>query len=220
MAVSGFLRVALAKYFGFSYNMGMNATCVHFENEIKRQSFAWSFLDNSHLANCFFGWQEFDFLFQPKGAELQCTKRVTQSSEFFGLYRRFDSMIEIMVGIMHSIKDWLARSCHLIMDSFLSSACCVFLIIYCGLLIYALPQALKVGSQTYTSSIIHRWSGIMTLFLPIPLMAYEAIYQSHPNVYLYLCTVITISFNCIDGGLLIAKRIPKWDLPTIRIFVE
>lgn len=59
----------------------------------------------------------------------------------------------------------------------------------------------------------------MTLVLPIVLIAFEAIYQIHPNVHLYLITVISIAFNCIFGGLLIPKRVSKWDIPTIRIFV-
>lgn len=97
--------------------------------------------------------------------------------------------------------------------------CFLFLIVYCGLLIYSIPKALDVGSHTFIVSIIHRWSGIITLLLPIMLMAYEAIYLMHPDLYLYLCTVIGISFNCIFGALMIPKRIPKWDIPTIRIFI-
>ena len=106
------------------------------------------------------------------------------------------------------------------MESLIPTACILFLIIYSGMLSFAVPKALNVGSQTYFVSIIHRWTGILTLLLPIPLMAYEAIYEMHPNVHIYLFTVITIAFNCIFGGLLIPKRIPKWDIPTIRAFVE
>lgn len=91
---------------------------------------------------------------------------------------------------------------------------------YSGVLILAIRTALNVGSQTYSVSIIHRWSGILTLILPILLSAYETIYQIHPNVYVYLFTVITIAFNCIFGALLIPKRTPKWDTPTIRAFVK
>ena len=95
----------------------------------------------------------------------------------------------------------------------------LFLIIYSGLLLFTIPLALIVGSQSFFVSIIHRWSGIITLLLPIPLMAFESIYGIHPDTNLYLFSVITIAFNCIFGGLLIPIRIPKWDIPTIRIFV-
>ena len=106
------------------------------------------------------------------------------------------------------------------MDSFTSYTCVLLLIIYCGSLILTLPSALHIGSKTKTVSIIHRWSGIMTLFLPVPLAAYQIMYELHPNVFLYLFTVITIAFNCIFGALLIPSHIPKWDIPTIRAHVE
>ena len=106
------------------------------------------------------------------------------------------------------------------MESFVSWTCLLFLTVYCGLVIYAISKALQVGSQTNIISVIHRWSGIMTLVLPVVLIAYEAIYEIHPNVYVYLFTLVTIAGTCIFGGLLIPKRTPKWDLPTIRIFVS
>lgn len=89
---------------------------------------------------------------------------------------------------------------------------------YCSAFLLTIPKALQVGSSE-TVSVIHRWTGINTLLFPITLMIYEATYHVHPNVILYGFTVLNIAFNCIFGALLIPKRVPKWDLPTIRIFV-
>eukprot|EP00487_Bulimina_marginata_P004717 TRINITY_DN21650_c0_g1_i1.p1 TRINITY_DN21650_c0_g1~~TRINITY_DN21650_c0_g1_i1.p1 ORF type:complete len:263 (+),score=28.46 TRINITY_DN21650_c0_g1_i1:174-962(+) len=50
-------------------------------------------------------------------------------------------------------------------------------------------------------------------------MLYEAIYQKHPHLIFYGIAVVCICINCIYGGLLIPKRIHKFDIPTIRAFV-
>merc|ERR1712228_540683 len=85
-------------------------------------------------------------------------------------------------------------------------------------LIFALPRT-NIGSKTYIVSVIHRISGINTLLLPLGLMFYEATYQRHPHIVFYLITVFSIVLNCIYGGLLIPKRIHRFDIPTIRAFV-
>jgi len=104
-------------------------------------------------------------------------------------------------------------------DSIIIGICTLFLIAYyCGALAFTIPKSLQVGSRTI-KSVIHRWTGINTLLFPVALMVYEATYHLHPDVFLYLFSVLNIALNCIFGALLIPKRIPKWDLPTIRIFV-
>ena len=101
-----------------------------------------------------------------------------------------------------------------------SFVCLLFGGIFGGIFFLSLPKALNVGSQTQSMSIIHRWSGIMSLMLPFTLTAYHWVYETDPNVFLYLFTVIVGALNCIAGAVLITKRLPKWDTPTIRNFVE
>eukprot|EP00485_Elphidium_margaritaceum_P007648 CAMPEP_0202697212 /NCGR_PEP_ID=MMETSP1385-20130828/10533_1 /ASSEMBLY_ACC=CAM_ASM_000861 /TAXON_ID=933848 /ORGANISM="Elphidium margaritaceum" /LENGTH=381 /DNA_ID=CAMNT_0049353601 /DNA_START=62 /DNA_END=1207 /DNA_ORIENTATION=- len=94
----------------------------------------------------------------------------------------------------------------------------LFLIPYITTLIFALPRT-NIGSKTYVVSVIHRLSGINTLMLPLGLMLYEAVYQQHAHIFLYLCAVSSTVINCIFGALLIPKRIHAFDIPTIRAFV-
>jgi len=94
----------------------------------------------------------------------------------------------------------------------------IFMIPYMVTLIFALPRS-NIGSKTYIVSIIHRWSGINTLLIPLMLMLYETIYQRHPHILFYFIGVSCIIINCIYGGLLIPKRIHAFDIPTIRAFV-
>lgn len=89
---------------------------------------------------------------------------------------------------------------------------------YLVTLVFALPRT-HIGSKTYIVSIIHRFSGISTLLLPLGLMAYEAVYQKDPHIMCYALAVLCICINCIYGGLLIPKRIHRFDIPTIRAFV-
>ena len=93
-----------------------------------------------------------------------------------------------------------------------------FMIPYIVTLIFALPRT-NIGSKTYIISIIHRWSGINTLLIPLALMLYQTIYQKHPHIFFYIFGVLCIIINCIYGGLLIPKRIHAFDIPTIRAFV-
>ena len=75
----------------------------------------------------------------------------------------------------------------------------VCLVPYFVTLIFALPRTF-IGSRTYIVSIIHRYSGINTLLLPLGLMVYEAVYQKHPHFFFYALAVLCISINCIYGG--------------------
>jgi len=94
----------------------------------------------------------------------------------------------------------------------------VCLVPYVVTLVFALPRT-HIGSRTYIVSIIHRYSGIHTLLLPLGLMVYEAVNQKHPHIFFYGLAVICIATNCIYGGKLIPKRIHRFDIPTIRAFV-
>jgi len=94
-----------------------------------------------------------------------------------------------------------------------------FVIAYLALLAFVVPKAITVGRRHQIVSGLHRWSGIISLVLPMALMAYESLYERHPHIVLYALCVLNLSLNCIFGALLIPKRVPKWDVPTIRIFV-
>merc|ERR1719277_780473 len=89
---------------------------------------------------------------------------------------------------------------------------CMFLIPYIVTLCFALPR-------TYIVSVIHRISGINTLLITLFLMLYESYTQKHPPFLFYAIGIVSISVNCIYGGLLIPKRIHRFDIPTIRAFV-
>lgn len=75
-----------------------------------------------------------------------------------------------------------------------------------------------IGSWKSLVSIGHRLCGIVSLLLPISLASFELWTNERPNEVLYLIAVICVAGNCIFGAFLISRRIPSFDIPTIRAF--
>jgi len=88
---------------------------------------------------------------------------------------------------------------------------------YLIILAWSLPLT-RIGSWKAITSIIHRFSGILSLLLPMCLTIYNAWTDQDPPSYLYIIALLCIVFNCIFGALLIPQRIPSFDVPTIRAF--
>ena len=88
---------------------------------------------------------------------------------------------------------------------------------YVIILIWSLPLT-RIGSWRTTTSIVHRFSGIFSLILPMGLAAYNLWTDQHPPFPLYIAALSCIVFNCVFGALLIPQRIPSFDVPTIRAF--
>jgi hypothetical protein len=88
---------------------------------------------------------------------------------------------------------------------------------YLIILAWSLPLT-RIGSWKTITSITHRFSGILSLLLPMGLIIYNSWTDQHPPSYLYIIAVLCIVFNCIFGALLIPQRIPSFDIPTIRAF--
>lgn len=75
----------------------------------------------------------------------------------------------------------------------------------------------KIGSWKSWALIGHRFGGSATLILPIILAGLEVIFESHVPAHLYALTIAAITFNLSCGAVLI-KRIPAYDIPTLRAF--
>ncbi|CAF1443469.1 unnamed protein product [Rotaria sp. Silwood1] len=88
---------------------------------------------------------------------------------------------------------------------------------YLIILSWSLPLT-RIGSWKAITSIIHRLCGILSLLLPMGLIIYNSWTNEHPPRYLYFIAVLSVTFNCIFGALLIPRRIPSFDIPTIRAF--
>ena len=91
------------------------------------------------------------------------------------------------------------------------------LVPYLVILAWSLPLT-RIGSWKATTSIIHRFSGILSLLLPMALVIYSLWTNQDPPQSLYIAAIACIVFNCIFGALLIPQRIPSFDVPTIRAF--
>ena len=88
---------------------------------------------------------------------------------------------------------------------------------YLVILVWSLPLT-RIGSWKTITSITHRFSGILSLLLPMGLIVYNSWTDQHPPQFLYITALICIVFNCIFGAFLIPQRIPSFDVPTIRAF--
>lgn len=88
---------------------------------------------------------------------------------------------------------------------------------YIACLKWGLPST-KIGSWKSITSIGHRMGGIGTLILPLFLSALEARTQSHVPLALYAITVATAMANLGFGAALITRKVPAYDIPTLRAF--
>lgn len=85
-------------------------------------------------------------------------------------------------------------------------------------LVWGLPSS-NVGSRKSIISIAHRLGGISTLVLPLILACYNSVTGGlFPSLPLYIATVATAVANLSFGGALIVRRVPGYDIPTLRAF--
>jgi len=76
----------------------------------------------------------------------------------------------------------------------------------------------KIGSWKSLTSNFHRIGGILTLLVPILFVSYEVATSTHVSTPSYLLCVACILTNVIAGAKLIPRRIPAYDIPTLRAF--
>ena len=68
------------------------------------------------------------------------------------------------------------------------------------------------------TSHLHRIGGVLTLLVPIFFVGYEAATGTHVSTVSYLLCVAFILANVLAGAKLIPRRIPAYDIPTLRAF--
>jgi hypothetical protein len=89
--------------------------------------------------------------------------------------------------------------------------------VYALCLNWGLPST-KIGSWKSMVSNMHRVGGIGTLLFPLLLAAFEAATGAAPPIALYLLTVAMAASNLSFGGALITRKVPGYDIPTLRAF--
>lgn len=83
---------------------------------------------------------------------------------------------------------------------------------------WGLPSALKVGSWKSVTSIGHRIGGILTLMLPLVLASDQLVTKGLSLTRLYMVTIGMASMNLLMGAVMIRRRVPAYDIPTLRAF--
>lgn len=89
---------------------------------------------------------------------------------------------------------------------------------YQACLKWGLPITRKIGNRKSFVSNAHRLGGISALTLPLFLAAFEAITKTHPPIILYALSVLSATANLAFGGTLITRKVPAYDIPTLRAF--
>ena len=92
-----------------------------------------------------------------------------------------------------------------------------FVFVYAFTLKWGIPMA-RIGSWKSLTSNFHRIGGVLTLLLPIFLVGYEAVISTDVSTPCYLLCVACILTNVLAGAKLIPRRIPAYDIPTLRAF--
>jgi hypothetical protein len=76
----------------------------------------------------------------------------------------------------------------------------------------------SIGSWRSKVSNLHRLGGVATLILPLAFVVFEALTSTHVPRPLYIAAVLLIALNLGAGTALISRRIPAYDIPTLRAF--
>lgn len=97
------------------------------------------------------------------------------------------------------------------------TALAVSLVPYMACLWWGVPHS-AVGSWSLPLSVAHRVSGIGTLILPLLLVVYEAMTGCYAPAGMLVLTVSSVALNLALGAALIPRRIPAYDIPTLRAF--
>lgn len=120
------------------------------------------------------------------------------------------SPYEIASQLFRSIAYWISVLVFSlpVLLSFIASIPCLSL---------AIPLS-KKGDWVNLSTISHRVSGVGTLILPLILFLYEAFTNTHPTMVLYFTTVFVCFSNVVSGAILVVKKIPAYDIPSLRGF--
>lgn len=93
------------------------------------------------------------------------------------------------------------------------------LIPHVACLIWGLPSALTIGNWKSIVSTGHRLGGIATLVLPLVLAAWHtALKGGFPPMGLYASALVVSALNLSMGAQLITRRVPGYDIPTLRAF--
>ena len=147
-------------------------------------------------------------------SEDKATKLSSLTRLFHKLYHTVGSFNSWLIGL--SILCLCCASLFFFIESW-KTFFYLTLVPYLIILVWSLPLT-RIGSWKMITSIIHRFSGILSLLLPMGLFIYNSWIDQDPPSYLYAIAVVCIVFNCIFGALLIPLRIPSFDVPTIRAF--
>lgn len=117
---------------------------------------------------------------------------------------------EMASHLLGSIVYWLSILvfCLPVWLSFIASIPCLSL---------AIPLS-KKGDWVNSSAISHRITGVGTLVLPLILFLYEAFTNTHPPTVLYFTTILVCFSNVVSGAILVVKKIPAYDIPSLRGF--
>jgi len=76
----------------------------------------------------------------------------------------------------------------------------------------------RIGSWKSMRSNIHRFGGVLTLLVPMTFAIFEAITSQHVHPVLYGSCIFLIMSNIVAGASLIPRKIPAYDIPTLRAF--
>ena len=144
-----------------------------------------------------------------KAAKLSSSTRV-----FHTLYHTVGAFNSWLIGLV-----LLGFVCSMLFSLIQSWQTFFFLTLapYLVILAWSLPLT-RIGSWKAATSIIHRFSGILSLLLPMGLAVYTLWTNNDPPLSLYITALVCIVFNCLFGAVLIPQRIPSFDVPTIRAF--
>lgn len=91
------------------------------------------------------------------------------------------------------------------------------LMTYIPVLVWGLRWS-KIGSWKSLRSNIHRIGGILTLVIPMILSIWEAVTSKHVHPAIYGLSILVIICNVGAGASLIPRKVPAYDIPTLRAF--
>lgn len=119
-----------------------------------------------------------------------------------GLICPFPDALMLSTAPGHILPDW---------KTFIGLA------VYLPCLLWGLPYS-RIGSWNSIRSNGHRIGGILTLIVPVFFTIWEAVTSSHVNGLIYFAYIGMVLANVGFGAALIPKRLPAYDIPTLRAF--